>query len=200
MEINKKDRVVIFQLFSFWVVFFLLIGWVECSFGNSLYAHKKIKGLWKFNGAETMKMRIIEGVPWHIHDRMKMSGIVGILELNDKTYKLYDEKTCEANDEGELQVRRLSSNEFVLRFLPDDNRFNANKFDFNELIKFTKFPGERIPFLFGMKFINDNTVESFSYVRGFGKDKMVKKDDNAFWKRINELPKQKNEDSSEDAE
>ena len=99
------------------------------------------------------------------------------------------EKVGKIVDSGKFQVVESNNNEILIRLFPEANSFNANKYKFKELVRFTRFPGDNVPFIIGLRIIDYNTVESFSYVRDFEKDKMVKKDDNAIWKRISEIPK-----------
>ncbi len=181
------------------LIFLSFLFWGNYVIGDDCNVCDKIEGIWKYDVAKSMTLRIKEGVPWHIGDKFGMGTMQAIREFENSIFLFYDEKTGELVDRGKFEVYESNDNEVTLRFFPEDNRFNLNKLKFEELIRFTTFAGDHIPYIIGLRFIDDNTVESFSYVRGFGKDKMVKKDDNAFWKKIDELPKQKNEDSSENA-
>jgi hypothetical protein len=148
-----------------------------------------IIGMWKFESVKTWKLRVEKGVPWHISDKYGMSRAHVIMKFNKETFQFYNKKTGEIEDQGRYKVIDSTGGEVTLRFFPQDNRFDVNNLRVKELLRFAPSPGDNIPYIFGFRFIDKDSVESFSYVRWFGKDVMVKKDDNAFWRRITELPK-----------
>lgn len=191
MAIIKKNITVF--VFFFWVVSILIfIITRDQAFGGSVDVLDKVNGIWMFDEAHTMKLRIIKGVPWHIGDRYGMGGGGKVIrEFENNVFRFYDEKTSKIVDKGKYQVIESDKNEVLLRIFPEKNRFGANEYQFEELVRFSRFPGENVPYIIGVRFIDDNSAESFSYVRDFGKDKMIEKDDNAYWRRIKEIPKPK---------
>jgi hypothetical protein len=105
------------------------------------------------------------------------------------------EKTVNIIDTGTIQILESNKNKILLRILPSDNRYNINDYRADELVRLSRRPGENVPGIIGLRFIDNNIIESFSYVKDFGKDKIVVKDDNAYWKRITEIPKRTIENS-----
>lgn len=179
---------ILFILFT--VVIFTFVAELQATDENA-WGGDKVKGIWKFDGARTLELRIEKGVPFHIGDRRGMGGGGRVLrQFNNGSFKFYDEKTCKLIDKGNYEIVRSNKKEkeIVLRIFPEDDFENANKYKFNELIRFTQLAGYNIPYIIGFRFIDGKTAQSFSYVRGFSNN-MVKKDDNAYWNRISELPK-----------
>jgi hypothetical protein len=158
---------------------------VEIAIGDSNKLSHSINGIWKLDVAMTVKSRIARGVPWHIGDRFGMGeGIKIIREFDNNIFRFYNEKTNKIVDNGTLKILESKNNEIVLRIFPEDNRYNINNYKFEELVRLSRRPGDNVPGIIGLKFLDNNTIESFSYVKDFGKDKMIKKYDNAYWKRI----------------
>ena len=147
---------------------------------------EKIKGIWMLDDANTMKLRIIEGIPWHIGSRFGNSKFQVVMKFTETTYQLYNEKAGYLADTGKYNVYKIDNNKVTIRFYPEDNRFGVNAYEFDELIDFAIYPGDKIPYIVGFKFNDKNSIETFSFVKGFEKDQMIQKNDNACWKRINE--------------
>jgi hypothetical protein len=195
MELIKNSEDIIVRVIVSLFALIILNSFVlerEATCDNSIRSYNVI-GIWKLDVSKTIRLRIKKGVPWHVGDKYgiyKEEQIIRGFENGD--FYFYDEKRNLIIDRGKFQfVESLSNNGIVVRILPADNRYNINDYKVKELVQFSELPGDNVPCLIGFKFIDNDTVESFSYVRDFGKNKMIRKDDNAIWKRIPEIPKTK---------
>jgi hypothetical protein len=155
---------------------------------NNSSLNQKIEGIWKFDYAKTFELRVKQGVPIHIGDKFGMGGGGRVIRHFDRgTFKFYDEKKFRVIYQGKYKIIESSNNEVVLRIFPEDDFENANKLKFSELLRFAPMVGDNVPYIIGLKFMENDIVQSFSYIRGL-KGKMVKNDDNAYWKRIPKIP------------
>jgi hypothetical protein len=188
LESNKKISKIFPALVLLFISLLLISALeVQATENNSDVIHK-VNGIWKFDGAKTLELRIIKGIPFHIGDRYGMGGGGRVIrQFDNGAYRFYDEKRIRLVDKGKYRIVESNKDEVVLRLFPEDDFENANKYKFKDLIHFTQLAGYNIPYIIGLRFIDNNTVQSFSYVRGFGNN-MVKKDDNAYWKKISKLP------------
>ena len=187
--VDKKRSIIISVIILLVTMMLFMVAMKAQANEDNLGVAEKVNGIWKFDGAKTLKLRIEKGVPFHIGDKYGMGGGGRVIrQFDNGTFKFYDEKKCKVVDKGKFEIIESNKNEVVLRIFPEDDFRHANNYKFEELIRFTQLSGFNIPFIIGFRFIDDNTVQSFSYVRGF-ENNMVKKDDNAYWKRIYELPK-----------
>jgi len=179
---NRFKAAGFLTLTALFVLFALFSNEATC---DNKIACEKYQGAWKFDYSKTLKLRLSEGIPWHIGDRYGMGGGGNVIrEFDCNSYRFFDEKSKKLVDRGNIKIIESNKDEIVIRLFPADNRFDVNELKFDELMeRFTNFPGENVPYLIGIKFVDDNTVESFSYVRGIGKSGMIKKSDRAFWLR-----------------
>ena len=154
----------------------------------SLSSKYKIDGIWKFDFEKTFELRVKQGVPFHIGNKYGMGGKGRVIRQFDKgSYKFYDEKKFRFIDKGKFAIIESSSTEVALRLFPEEDFEEANKYKFQGLIRFAPKIGDNVPYIIGLRFIDNNIVQSFSYIRGF-EGTMVKNDDNAYWRKIPRIP------------
>ena len=154
----------------------------------SLSSKYKIDGIWKFDFEKTFELRVKQGVPFHISNKYGMGGGGRVIrQFCIGSFKFYDEKKFRLIDKGKYEIVESNSAEVVLRLFPEEDFEKSNKYKFHDLIRFAPKIGDNVPYIIGLRFIDNSTVQSFSYIRGF-EGTMVKNDDNAYWKRIPRIP------------
>lgn len=143
--------------------------------------YQSIYGTWMPEQAQTFKLRIDKGIPWH--SKKKYSINKTVLFSKNKRYQVKNKATGELLDSGNFSIYKKDGNDIYIRLYPKDNRFNVNNSTIENLKKnFVALPGDKVPFLIGFTLLDNNMAKSFSLVL-VSKDNVVKKDDNIIWKK-----------------
>ena len=160
----------------------IITGIVCLHFFVSCHADKRsIYGTWSPEDAQTFKLRINKGIPWH--SKKNYEKDVTYTFSKNKKYQLKNKVTGEVLDKGTFSIYKQDGDEVYIRFFPEDNRFNVNNLTIEELkIGFVSLPGDRVTFLSGFRLLEDDLAQSFSMIL-VSKDHVVKKDDNIVWKK-----------------